>query len=103
VAGGLQAVELVQFGDVLDVELLEQPRDAVLAADALLDQAEPRAHQIPGAPHLRADHVSLGDDVGIEKHGEHIGVDLVGFDLGRRDCLEPGGVGEGQVYAVVLQ
>ncbi len=102
-AGGLQTVQFVQFGDVVEVEFLEQPLDAVLAAGALLDEAKPGAHQISGAPHLRADHVSLGDQVGVEEHGEHLGIDLVGLDLSGGDGFQPGGVGQAQLHALGLE
>lgn len=71
--GGLELREVCQRGDGGDVELLEQTVDAVLGADAFLDQAQPGAHQIARSSLLGADHVRRGDEAAAEQQGEDVG------------------------------
>jgi hypothetical protein len=85
------------LADVRGVELLEQPIDAVLGADGLLDQPEPGPHEIPGAPLRRRDHMGPRDQVGPKQLGQGVGVHLVGLDLGGGDRFDPRGVRQHQL------
>ncbi len=66
VTRGLQAVEVVQFVHGADIELLEEPRDAVLAAGTFFDESEAGAHEISRCSLFGTDHMGFGDEVSTQ-------------------------------------
>ena len=83
VAGRLEVVEVIQLVHGLDVELLEEPCDAVFAASSFFDESEASAHEVSRCAVFGTNHVRLGDEVGTQKKRQDVGVDLIGFDFGR--------------------
>ena len=63
----LEAIEVVQLPHGSDVELLEEPFNAVLAAGPFVDESEAGAHEISGCSLLGTDHVRFGDEVGTQE------------------------------------
>ena len=89
----LEAVEVIQLVHGTDVELLKEPCDAVLAAGAFFDESEAGAHEVSRCALFGTNHVRLGDEVGTQEQRQDVGVDLIGFDLGRGDSFEASGMG----------
>jgi len=86
-----------------EVELLQQPLDAVLGADALLDQPQPGAHEVARTALGGRDHVGQRDQVGTQQQRQGVRVDLIGLDLGRGDRLHASRVGQDQLHAQASQ
>ncbi len=103
VTGSLETVEVAQLVHGTDVELLEEPCDAVLTAGTFFDESEAGAHEISRCALFGADHVGFGDEVSTQQQGQDVRVDLVGFDFGRGDGFEPRGVRKGELDVQVLE
>ncbi len=103
VTGRLEMVEVIQLVHGTDVELLEEPCDAVLTAGTFFDESEAGAHEISRCALFGTDHVGFGDEVSTQEQGQDVGVDLVGLDFGRRDGFEPSGVRERELDVEVLE
>ena len=66
--------------------------DGVLESRLLLQQQPALRNQLPQGPGLRGGHLDGGQVVRAQELGEGVRVDLVGFDLGRGNGLDLGGV-----------
>jgi hypothetical protein len=63
--------------------------DAVLEADAMVDQVQPPARPLPLGPHLRGREPDRRHQVTTAELGKHRGVDLVGLAGQGRQSLGP--------------
>ena len=88
---------------IVAVEFAAHVVDADAAGGAFLDEAQTGAHDVAQGSELRADFVCAGNAVQAQQHGEGLGIDLVGLDLGVGDGFQVFGVGEDELDAVGVE
>jgi hypothetical protein len=71
----------------------ERGQHGVLHGNALLDEQASMGDQLAQGPGLSIGQLHAGQEVGLQKPRQRVGIDLVGLDLGVRDGLHLQGVG----------